>query len=81
MAEATDSSEDYLVHYFGLAYCKWIFVSSVGGFLALFLVVFQPFGVSNYDPNFSIDRTFLLSMLAMGLVVSRRPPAFSSRWV
>lgn len=70
MAAATDPSEDYLVHYFGLAYYKWILVSSIGGFLALFLVLFQPFGVSNYDPRFSIDRTFLLSMLAIGLVVS-----------
>lgn len=70
MAAAKDASEDYLVHYFGLAYYKWIFVSSIGGFLALFLIVFQPFGVSNYDPHFSIDRTFLFSMLAFGLVVS-----------
>lgn len=63
-------SEDYLTHYFGIARYKWIFVVSVGLFTTLFLLVFQPFGVSNFDPNFKISLEFLLAIGSVGLVVS-----------
>lgn len=68
MAEA-DSSEDYLIHYFDLAFYKWVLVLSVSGFITLFLLAFQPFGVTNFDPHFSITLQFLGVLLAMGGVV------------
>jgi len=42
----------------------------VGSFLALFMMVFQPFGVTNHDPNFRVNTQFVLPMLAMGIIVS-----------
>lgn len=65
-----NSSEDYLTHYLGIARYKWIFVISIGLFIALFLLVFQPFGVSNFDPHFEISLEFLLAIGSVGLVVS-----------
>jgi hypothetical protein len=63
-------AEDYLTHYFGIARYKWIFVVSVGLFTTLFLLIFQPFGVSNFDPNFKLSLEFLLAIGSVGLVVS-----------
>ena len=69
MAE-TEFPEDYLTHYLDLAFYKWVFVLSVGGFMALFMLAFQPFGVTNFDPHFSVNLQFVAVMLAMGGVVA-----------
>jgi len=69
MPEA-NPSEDYLTHYFGIARYKWIFVVSIGLFMTLFLLAFQPFGVSNFDPHFHISLEFLVAIGSMGIVVS-----------
>jgi hypothetical protein len=65
-----DASEDYLTHYLGLAHYKWIFAASIGAFLAVFMLAFQPFGVTNYDPKFSINLEFVLVIAAFGLLSS-----------
>jgi hypothetical protein len=62
--------DDALVHYFGLPFYKAVFCIAVGAFLAAFLLMFQPFGVSNYDPRFHIDLAFVLFMLGVGVAVS-----------
>jgi len=49
---------------------KLLFASSVGLFLALFMIVFQPFGVTNYDPNFRINLAFVLTMLSFAALVA-----------
>lgn len=60
------SRDDWLVHYLELPRYKAIFVLSIGLFLCGFLLIFQPFGVSNYDPQFKIDLDFLSYMLGVG---------------
>lgn len=45
-------------------------VCSVSAFFTLFLILFQPFGVSNHDPDFRISLAFVLYILAFGLVVA-----------
>lgn len=62
--------DDWLIHYLELPRYKAIFVLSIGLFLCIFLLVFQPFGVSNYDPKFKIDFTFLGYMLGVGAAVT-----------
>jgi hypothetical protein len=62
--------EDYLPHYFGLPRYKWIFVISIGVFVSLFLLAFQPFGVNNFDPDFAITPEFLFAIGSIGFVVS-----------
>jgi hypothetical protein len=64
------STEDYLTHYFDIAFYKWVFVLSIALFMVLFLLAFQPFGVSNFDPNFHISLEFFLVISSFGLVVS-----------
>lgn len=70
MEHATTASEDHLLHCVELPWYKGVFVTMVGAFLALFLIVFQPFGVSNHDPDFQIDLPFLSYMLGAGLAVA-----------
>lgn len=48
---------------------KWIFIGFVSLFVTVFLLVFQPFGVNNFDPTHSIDQTFLFSMIGFGAVI------------
>jgi len=65
-----DTSQDYLSHYFDIARYRWLFALSIGLFLALFLLVFQPFGVNNFDPTFHISLEFALAVGAFGLLVT-----------
>lgn len=48
----------------------WSFCVVVGLFLAAFMTVFQPFGVTNHDPDFRITALFAGLMLAIGAVVT-----------
>lgn len=48
---------------------KWIFIGFVSLFVIGFLLVFQPFGVNNFDPTHSIDQTFLFSIIGFGVVI------------
>jgi hypothetical protein len=70
MEHAATASDDHLLHCVALPWYKGVFVTSVGGFLTLFLVAFQPFGVSNHDPDFQIDLPFLAYMLGAGLAAT-----------
>jgi len=66
----TDKSETAtLVHYFGIPRYQWIFCASVSLFTVLFLLAFQPFGVNNFDPQFSLSAQFLLSVSLIGGVM------------
>lgn len=38
-------------------------------YVPLFLLIFQPFGINNYDPSHSIGLDFLLAALGFGLVI------------
>ena len=58
MKPANDTSQDYLAHYFDIALYQRLFALSVGVFVMLFLLVFQPFGVNNMDPTFHINPYF-----------------------
>lgn len=49
---------------------KWIFAISVGLFLTLFMLAFQPFGVTNHDPDFRISLEFVTLLSAFGLTVT-----------
>jgi len=67
---SSSSSQDFITHYFGLPRYQWLFALSIGSFLALFLLAFQPFGVNNFDPTFSIHLEFALAALAFGALVT-----------
>jgi len=69
MPESVDQ-DDWLVHYLELPRYRAIFVLSIGLFLCVFLLVFQPFGVSNYDPQFEVDLAFVGYMLGVGAAVT-----------
>jgi len=62
--------DDWLVHYLELPRYKAIFALSIGLFLCVFLLVFQPFGVSNHEPDFEIDLAFVGYMLGVGAAVT-----------
>lgn len=47
---------------------KWNLVIFMTVFVPLFLLIFQPFGVNNFDPTHSISRQFFFSMIGFGLV-------------
>lgn len=47
---------------------KWQFVGFSAIFTFVFLLVFQPFGVNNYDPSERIDPVFFFAVLLFGLV-------------
>lgn len=47
---------------------KWNLIIFMMIFVPLFLLVFQPFGVNNFDPEHNVSITFLISMLGFGLV-------------
>lgn len=66
----TEASQDYLAHYFDIARYQWLFALSMGVFMALFLLVFQPFGVNNLDPTFHIGLEFALAVGAIGIAVT-----------
>lgn len=42
----------------------------IGPFMVLFLLVFQPFGVNNYDPDQRISADFLTTIAMIGLALS-----------
>jgi hypothetical protein len=58
-----------LAHFLDLPRYKWIFCISVSVFVVLFLLAFQPFGVTNFDPQFTLSLEFVLVVCAFGLVV------------
>jgi len=51
-----DASQDYLSHYFDIARYQLLFALFISVFMMLFLLVFQPFGVNNFDPTFHISQ-------------------------
>lgn len=60
---------DYLAHYLEITRYKWIFVLSISLFFGFFLLVFQPFGVNNFDPSFRISLQFFLVILSFSVVI------------
>ena len=66
----SNASQDYLSHYFGIARYQWLFALSIGVFVALFLLAFQPFGVNNFDPAFRISLEFALAVSAFGASIT-----------
>ena len=56
------NTQDFLTHYFDIARYQWLFAISIGVFVALFLLLFQPFGVNNMDPTFHIGLEFALAI-------------------
>jgi hypothetical protein len=66
----TDASQDYLSHYFGIPRYQWLFALSIGVFVALFLLAFQPFGVNNFDPTFRISLEFALAVITFGALIT-----------
>ena len=49
---------------------KWQLVAFVSIFSTLFLILFQPFGVNNYDPTHTIRPEFALFMALFGLFIA-----------
>ncbi len=49
---------------------KWLFAGSIGLFIALFMMAFLPFGVTNHDPDFRLNLAFVTMLLGFGAVVA-----------
>jgi hypothetical protein len=77
---APKPSQDYLTHYFDIARYQWLFALSIGVFLTLFLLVFQPFGVNNFDPTFHISLEFALAAGSMGMKGTADVGPFAVTW-
>ena len=60
---------DDLRFYDSTAY-RVILSLSLGAFLTLFLLIFQPFGVNNYDPSHRLTSEFVFVMALFGLAVA-----------
>lgn len=56
--------------FLNIAKYQWLFVLSIGLFLSLFIIFFQPFGVTNFDPKFKLNFYFVFIMLSFGFVDS-----------
>jgi len=54
--------------YLNIPKYQWLFILAIGSFLSIFIIFFQPFGVTNYDPNFKISFFFVILMLSFGLI-------------
>jgi hypothetical protein len=63
-------TQDFLTHYFDIARYQWLFAISIGVFVVLFLLLFQPFGVNNMDPTFHIGPEFALAICVFGVVAT-----------
>lgn len=46
---------------------KWLFIAFCSIFTFAFLLIFQPFGVNNYDPTEQIDAVFFFAVLLFGI--------------
>lgn len=66
----TKPPPDYLAHYFDIPRYQWLFALSIGVFVALFLLAFQPFGVNNFDPAFRISLEFVLAIATFGATIT-----------
>jgi hypothetical protein len=47
---------------------KWNLILFMAVFVPLFLLIFQPFGVNNFEPTNKISKVFLISMIGFGFV-------------
>ena len=47
---------------------KWFLILFLALYIPLFLLVFQPFGVNNYDPSHTIRLEFLIAVIVFGLI-------------
>ncbi len=48
---------------------KWLFVLFIGFYSFGFLTFFQPFGINNHDPEFSINFHFLIATFSVAIVI------------
>ena len=68
-AAVTQDHSDHLAFYDSARY-RLTLSLVLGPFLVLFLLVFLPFGVSNYDPDHEFTLSFLGDMATFGLAVT-----------
>jgi len=60
----------YLIVYMTDKHYQAAFALFAGLFVSVFLLIFQPFGVSNYDPEFNIGTVFITDIAIFGIVVT-----------
>ncbi|MGM5468658.1 LytR/AlgR family response regulator transcription factor [Flavobacteriaceae bacterium LMO-SS05] len=56
------------IYYLQSNHEKWRFVAFVTLFVFFFLLIFQPFGVNNFDPQNSIGLVFFIAMFGFGIL-------------
>jgi hypothetical protein len=66
----SDGAADAFYEQFEESSNKLVFAASVGLFLAAFMIVFQPFGVTNHDPDFRINLQFVVVMFSFAALVT-----------
>ena len=47
---------------------KWGLIIFLAAYIPLFLLIFQPFGVNNYDPTHRISLEFFIAAMGFGLI-------------
>lgn len=67
---AIEAPADDWIAYFLQPKYRWLYVASVSGFFTLFMIGFQPFGVTNHDPDFSISFAFIVLIFGFGAAVA-----------
>jgi hypothetical protein len=56
--------------YLNIPKYQWLLILAIGTFLSVFIIFFQPFGVTNHDPNFKINFSFVILMFSFGFIDS-----------
>ncbi len=60
---------NHWVEYFNIPLYQWFYIISIFVFFSLFMLFFQPFGVTNYDPQFSFNLDFFVIIMVFSLVL------------
>ncbi len=60
---------NHWVEYFNIPLYQWFYIISIFVFFSLFMLFFQPFGVTNYDPQFSFNVDFFVIIMVFSLVL------------
>ncbi len=60
---------DHWAEFFNSPYYQWRYVISISVFFSLFMLFFQPFGVTNYDRLFSFNMSFFVDIMAFGFAL------------
>ncbi len=65
----SEKPKNHWAEYFNSSYYQWIYIICISLFFSLFMLFFQPFGVTNYDPQFSFNLEFFVVIMIFSFVL------------